>query len=87
MILSSSLGGLLAILLHNFALVYAGISIGLIQMIAHGIYKATLFMNAGSIIHYTESRYIGDYPNLYKKLNSTFHRILGSLIHFIFNFI
>ena len=72
MILSSSLGGLLAILLHNFALVYAGISIGLIQMIAHGIYKATLFMNAGSIIHYTESRYIGDYPNLYKKLKLLF---------------
>ncbi|MCY0882398.1 MAG: proton-conducting transporter membrane subunit [Acidianus infernus] len=72
MILSSSLGGLLAIQLHNFALVYAGISIGLIQMIAHGIYKATLFMNAGSVIHYIESRYIGEYPNLYKKLKLVF---------------
>ncbi len=72
MIFSSSLGGLLAIQLHNFDLVYAGIAIGLIQMIAHGIYKATLFMNAGSVIHYTESRYVGEYPNLYKKLKVLF---------------
>ncbi|AWR97622.1 oxidoreductase [Acidianus sulfidivorans JP7] len=72
MILSSSLGGLLALLLHNFVFVYAGIAIGLIQMIAHGIYKATLFMNAGSIIHYTESRYVASFPNLYKKLKAIF---------------
>ncbi|ARM76330.1 proton-conducting transporter membrane subunit [Acidianus manzaensis] len=72
MILSSSLGGILALFLHNFAFVYIGIVIGLIQMIAHGIYKATLFMNAGSIIHYTESRYVGSFPNLYKKLKAIF---------------
>ncbi|BDC19697.1 proton-conducting transporter membrane subunit [Acidianus sp. HS-5] len=72
MIFSSSLGGLLAIQLNNFDLVYAGIAIGLIQMIAHGIYKASLFMNAGSAIHYTESRYVGEYPNLYKKLKLLF---------------
>lgn len=72
MILSSSLGGLLALIFQNFELVYLGIAIGLIQMIAHGIYKATLFMNAGSVIHYTESRYVASYPNLYKRLKLVF---------------
>lgn len=72
MILSSSLGGLLALSFHDFNFVYVGITIGLIQMIAHGIYKATLFMNAGSVIHYTESRYVASYPNLYKKLKLVF---------------
>ncbi len=41
-------------------------------MIAHGLYKASLFMNTGSVIHYTESRYVGEYPSLYKKLKSVF---------------
>lgn len=65
MIFSSSLGALLG----NVSL---GIVIGLIQMIAHGIYKASLFMNAGSVIHYTESRYVASKPLLYKELKSVF---------------
>ncbi|MEM4139213.1 MAG: proton-conducting transporter membrane subunit, partial [Sulfolobaceae archaeon] len=59
MIFSSSLGGFLAYALNNKELLYLGIAFGLIQMISHGIYKATLFMNTGSVIHLTESRYVG----------------------------
>jgi len=65
MILSSSLGGTLGYILSNKELLYLGIIFGLIQMIAHGIYKATLFMNTGSVIHITESRYVGH--NVFKK--------------------
>ncbi|AKA73641.1 oxidoreductase [Saccharolobus solfataricus] len=65
MIFSSSLGALLG----NVSL---GIIIGLIQMFAHGLYKASLFMNAGSVIHYTESRYVASKPLLYKEIPSVF---------------
>ncbi|ACP35907.1 NADH dehydrogenase (quinone) [Sulfolobus islandicus L.S.2.15] len=65
MIFSSSLGALLG----NVGL---GIIVGLIQMLAHGIYKASLFMNAGSVIHYTESRYVASKPLLYKEIPSVF---------------
>ncbi|MEM3939039.1 MAG: proton-conducting transporter membrane subunit [Saccharolobus sp.] len=65
MIFSSSLGALLG----NITL---GIVIGLIQMLAHGIYKATLFMNTGSVIHYTENRYVASRPLLYKELPTVF---------------
>ncbi|AOL16051.1 oxidoreductase [Sulfolobus sp. A20] len=65
MIFSSSLGALLSD-------IQLGIIIGLIQMIAHGIYKASLFMNAGSVIHFTESRYVGSRPLLYRELPSVF---------------
>ena len=68
MILSSSLGGLLAIIDGNLIYLFSGIAIGLFQMVAHGIYKASLFMNAGSVIHYTENRYVGSTPWLYRKL-------------------
>jgi len=80
MILSSSIGGILTLYFHSIAYLYTGISIGILQMIAHGLYKASLFMNAGSVIHYTESRYIGEYPSLYKRLKSVFTlQLLASL--------
>jgi len=72
MILSSSIGGLLASIYSNFNFVIAGVLIGLIQMFAHGLYKASLFMNAGSVIHFTENRYVGVFKSLYKKLTSVF---------------
>ncbi|BFH72620.1 proton-conducting transporter membrane subunit [Sulfurisphaera javensis] len=72
MILSSSIGGLLASIYSNSSYLYAGIIIGLIQMFAHGTYKASLFMNAGSVIHYTENRYVGVFKKLYTKLKSVF---------------
>ncbi|WP_048099647.1 proton-conducting transporter membrane subunit [Candidatus Acidianus copahuensis] len=71
-IFSVSLGSLLALDMNNLLFLYAGITAALIQMIAHGIYKASLFMNAGSVIHYTESRYVASFPNLYKKLKAVF---------------
>ncbi|BAB67329.1 proton-conducting transporter membrane subunit [Sulfurisphaera tokodaii] len=72
MILSSSIGGLLASLTSNLNYLYAGILIGFIQMLAHGTYKASLFMNAGSVIHFTENRYVGVFKGLYRKLKSVF---------------
>ena len=72
MILSSSIGGLLASIYSNTAFLVTGVLVGLIQMFAHGIYKASLFMNAGSVIHFTENRYIGVFKSLYKKLTSVF---------------
>lgn len=72
MIFASSMGGVLAILDGNLILLFSGIAIGLIQMIAHGIYKASLFMNAGSVIHYTESRYMGTASGLYRELKWVF---------------
>ncbi|ARM74664.1 proton-conducting transporter membrane subunit [Acidianus manzaensis] len=71
-ILSSSIGGLLSIYFHSPLYVYSGIAIGLFQIIAHGIYKASLFMNTGSVIHYTESRFIEEYSSLYKELRGVF---------------
>ncbi|AEB94490.1 proton-conducting transporter transmembrane domain-containing protein [Metallosphaera cuprina] len=68
MILASSLGGILSIVYSTPILLFSGIAIGLIQMIAHGVYKASLFMNAGSVIHYTESRYMASSPRLYKEI-------------------
>lgn len=67
MIFAPSLGGLLSFYTGNPALLVAGIVAGLIQMIAHGIYKASLFMNAGYVIHLTENRYISSFRNLYRK--------------------
>lgn len=72
MIFASSMGGVLAILDGNLILLFSGIAIGLIQMVAHGIYKATLFMNAGSVIHYTETRYMGTVAGLFKELKWVF---------------
>lgn len=72
MIFSSSVGGILASMTGNTLYLYAGIAIGITQMIAHGIYKATLFMNAGSAIHYTENRYVASYPKLYRNLMIVF---------------
>ena len=72
MILSSSIGGLLASIYSNYGFLVDGVLIGLIQMFAHGIYKATLFMNAGSVIHFTENRYVGVFKSLYKKMTSVF---------------
>ncbi|QIW25008.1 oxidoreductase [Sulfolobus sp. S-194] len=72
MILSSSIGGLLASVTSNLNYLYAGILIGFIQMLAHGTYKASLFMNAGSVIHFTENRYVGVFKRLYRKLRSVF---------------
>jgi NADH-quinone oxidoreductase subunit L/M len=80
MILSSSIGGLLTLYFHSILYLYTGISIGIIQMIGHGLYKASLFMNAGSVINYTGSRFIGEYPSLYKRLKSVFSlQLLASL--------
>lgn len=59
MIFSSSLGLLLASQTGNPVYISYGIGAGIVQFIAHGIYKATLFMNAGSVIHYTGSRFLG----------------------------
>ncbi|EWG07831.1 MAG: NADH dehydrogenase (quinone) [Candidatus Aramenus sulfurataquae] len=72
MIFSSSMGALLSLVYGNPLFLYAGIGIGLVQMVAHGIYKASLFMNVGSVIHATETRYVGEYPNLYRKLKGVF---------------
>lgn len=72
MILSSSIGGLLASVYSNIGYLYDGILVGLIQMFAHGTYKASLFMNAGSVIHFTENRYVGVFRSLYRKLSSVF---------------
>ncbi len=65
MLFSSSVGVILGI-------PTVGIIVGLIQMFAHGLYKASLFMNAGSVIHFTENRYVQSYPQLYKVLGSVF---------------
>jgi len=73
MIFASSLGALLSIVYKNPLFLYAGIGIGIIQMIAHGLYKASLFMNAGAVIHAINSRYIGEFPNLYKNLKTVFY--------------
>ncbi|WP_221289377.1 proton-conducting transporter membrane subunit [Stygiolobus caldivivus] len=72
MILSSSVGALLASTTGNLSFLSSGIIVGLIQMIAHGSYKASLFMNAGSVIHYTENRYVGVFKSLYKRLPVVF---------------
>jgi len=72
MILSSSIGGLLASIYSNTGFLVDGVLIGLIQMFAHGTYKASLFMNAGSVIHFTENRYVGVFRSLYKKMASVF---------------
>jgi len=72
MILSSSIGGLLASSYSNSGFLVDGVLIGLIQMFAHGTYKASLFMNAGSVIHFTENRYVGVFKSLYKKMTSVF---------------
>jgi len=72
MILSSSIGGLLASVYSNPGFLVDGVLIGLIQMYAHGTYKASLFMNAGSVIHFTENRYVGMFKSLYKKMTSVF---------------
>jgi len=72
MILSSSIGGLLASIYSNTSFLVDGVLIGLIQMFAHGTYKASLFMNAGSVIHFTENRYVGVFKSLYKKMTSVF---------------
>ncbi len=65
MLFSSSIGFILGVPL-------VGIVVGLIQMFAHGLYKASLFMNAGSVIHFTENRYIQSYPRLYEKMKAVF---------------
>ncbi|BBG27016.1 proton-conducting transporter transmembrane domain-containing protein [Sulfuracidifex tepidarius] len=65
MLFSSSVGVVLGV-------PTVGIVVGLIQMFAHGLYKASLFMNAGSVIHFTENRYIQSYPQLYKVLTPVF---------------
>jgi len=72
MITASSAGLLLGSLTRNPQWVYAGVAAGVIQFIAHGLYKASLFMNAGSVIHYVESRYVGVVRKLYSKLPSVF---------------
>lgn len=72
MILSSSVGLLLYSLYSNIVYLTSGIIIGLIQMLAHGIYKASLFMNAGSVIHFTENRYVGVFNKLYSKIPMVF---------------
>lgn len=65
MIFSSSLGGILQ-LVFGGEILFLGILVGLTQMVAHGIYKASLFMNTGSVIHVTESRYLGH--KVYRKM-------------------
>ena len=72
MLLSSSFGAMTAALTGNIEFLYIGIMVSLFQMLAHGTYKATLFMNAGTVIHYTESRYVGIQPKLYKHLKYVF---------------
>ena len=72
MLLSSSFSAMTAALTGNIDFLYLGIMVSLFQMLAHGTYKATLFMNAGTVIHYTESRYVGVYPKLYKHLKYVF---------------
>lgn len=80
MILSSSTGAFLASVFNNSVYLTAGILVGLVQMLAHGTYKALLFMNAGSVIHFTENRYTGVFRSLYKRLPSIFIlQLIGAL--------
>jgi len=48
----------------NYVVLNAGILAALIQLISHASYKAALFMNAGSVIHLTHSRFVGKVKNL-----------------------
>ncbi|MGC9105496.1 MAG: proton-conducting transporter membrane subunit [Thermoprotei archaeon] len=72
MILTSSAGAVVAAATGDVNFLYVSILVSLFQMMAHGVYKATLFMNAGTLIHYTESRYVGITPRLYKHLKLVF---------------
>ncbi|BCU67442.1 oxidoreductase [Sulfolobales archaeon HS-7] len=72
MILSSSVGLLIASFFGDPTYLYIGILAGVVQFLAHGLYKASLFMNAGSVIHATESRFIGTFKNLYNKIKTVF---------------
>jgi NADH-quinone oxidoreductase subunit L/M len=72
MIMTTSLGAFLTAQSGLLDILYISIIISLLQMTAHGVYKATLFMNAGTVIHYTESRYVGVFPKLYRRLKLVF---------------
>ncbi len=72
MLLSSSVGAFVSAITGDTVYLYLGIIVSLLQMLAHGVYKATLFMNAGTVIHYTETRYVGVYTKLYKHMKYVF---------------
>lgn len=53
-----------------------GLSAGLYQLTSHAIFKASMFLAAGALIHVTESKYISDMGGLRNRLKITFVALL-----------
>src|SRR5713226_1317268 len=53
-----------------------GLSAGLYHLMSHAIFKASLFMGAGALIHVSESKYISDMGDLRTKMKMTFTAFL-----------
>ena len=53
----------------EFAIGYTG---GIFHLMSHAMFKAALFLTAGSVIHATESRFFRDYGGLKKHMPITF---------------
>src|SRR5438445_34722 len=53
-----------------------GLSAGLYHLMSHAIFKASLFMGAGALIHVSESKYISDMGGLRAKMKMTFAAFL-----------
>src|SRR5712691_8963611 len=53
-----------------------GLSAGLYHLMSHAIFKASLFMGAGALIHVSESKYITDMGGLRTKMKMTFTAFL-----------
>src|SRR2546427_4588863 len=53
-----------------------GLSAGLYHLMSHAIFKASLFMGAGALIHVSESKYVSDMGGLRAKMKMTFAAFL-----------
>jgi NADH-quinone oxidoreductase subunit L len=56
----------------------AGLSAALYQLMSHAIFKATLFLTAGALIHAADSKYINDMGGMRDKVKITFAAFLIS---------
>ena len=57
---------------------YQGLSAALYQLMSHAIFKATLFLTAGALIHAADSKYINDMGGMRDKVIITFAAFLIS---------
>jgi NADH-quinone oxidoreductase subunit L len=70
MILAVAAGGLAVVTANYSAMAYAEMA-GLTMLIAHAVFKATLFLVAGYALHASESRFIDDMGNFWKYMKGT----------------